>query len=138
MSVNNTCNHILLSGPNKDKFCPFNCSIGFIYCNRHILKCPICMEKISYKKNSCSLNCSHKFHFSCIMKLYKQKFDFNNKCPMCRDEFTEKEVSITLPTSPMERQQAVATNVNEITLESLFIPQPRPLQRQVAIVDLID
>lgn len=52
-------------------------------------QCSICMEKIQ-SINTCTLECCHKFHLSCIFQLYKTNFEFNNKCPLCRNEFTKK------------------------------------------------
>lgn len=53
------------------------------------MSCSICMEDIKETDN-CTLTCNHKYHLSCILQLFKTKQDFNNKCPLCRKEFTTK------------------------------------------------
>ena len=52
-------------------------------------KCPICYDDIQ-KNNLTKLPCSHTFHFNCIMELYNQSQPYNNKCPLCRTQFTKQ------------------------------------------------
>ena len=86
-----SCQHVLLRGENKGKRCPFNKKVGHDFCGRHVpkKKCSICMETIK-KNNSCTLECGHDFHLECIFELYRQNAEFNNKCPLCRKNYTAK------------------------------------------------
>ena len=50
--------------------------------------CSICHNAI-YKKNVVITECSHVFHFSCIVKNIKLNPTNGNKCPLCRKSFYE-------------------------------------------------
>lgn len=45
--------------------------------------CPICMNAIQNNNNFIALDCSHKFHASCIFQTLSTNHD---KCPICRGE----------------------------------------------------
>lgn len=168
-----TCNHTLTRGPNMGSKCSVHPIQNSEYCSRHTKHkkigkkigkkiekdpCPICLDEIK-DKNCCTLDCGHEFHLPCIFQLFKQfTADFNNKCPLCRTEFTEKvlpaqtqtfifmrnisnddddDTVLTLPDEPLERQQAVSSpaqsplHIPSLALSDL--PPPAPLRRQRAI-----
>ena len=90
-----TCNYIFVRGLKKGTKCSMARKNGE-FCTLHkqkqikqIQECSICLEKIK-DKDCCILKCGHEFHLPCMFALYKQASNFSNKCPMCRDEFTEK------------------------------------------------
>lgn len=92
--ITSTCNYIFVKGNKKGTKCTMAKKAGE-FCTRHKPKqiknqdCPICLEQIK-DKNCCTLKCGHQFHLPCVFALYNQSSAFSNKCPMCRDEFTEK------------------------------------------------
>lgn len=154
-----TCKHILTRGPRRGLTCLLNPLDDNEYCHHHkhneIEPCSICLEQIK-DTNHCTLDCGHKFHLPCIFELYKQfTSKFNNKCPLCRKEFTEKVVPINQTThiymrndendediqllslnNNLQINQAVSPAVSPhphpiLNLENL--PPPAPLRRQRAI-----
>ena len=48
--------------------------------------CVICMEYVNERDRSV-LKCGHEFHTSCLMS---HVIKCSNKCPLCRDEISEK------------------------------------------------
>ena len=48
-------------------------------------ECSICYEPL-LDKDIVTLNCKHKFHFSCILQNIKMD---NTSCPYCRDNIKE-------------------------------------------------
>ena len=88
-------------------------------------ECPICYEILT-NKNVCVLECYHKFHLSCVLNLYKTDNSYNNKCPLCRKEFTEDNkisddmpdlVDIDSEPPPLER-----SNRHEFVRSDYIIP----------------
>lgn len=52
-------------------------------------ECSICLENIK-EKNMCVLDCEHKFHLRCIMKLHQTGMNYNNICPLCRQNYCDR------------------------------------------------
>lgn len=51
------------------------------------MECPICYEYICNDNNVVKINCSHKFHASCLFKHLSVK----NNCPCCRTKLIERD-----------------------------------------------
>ena len=49
--------------------------------------CSICHNNIEKNKNIVITECSHTFHFSCLLKNIKQNISTGNQCPLCRFNF---------------------------------------------------
>lgn len=49
-----------------------------------LMECSICLDKLGL--NYKTLNCGHKFHTNCLLRL------LNNKCPLCRQNIINKPV----------------------------------------------
>lgn len=143
-TIKNTCEHILLRGDNKGKKCPFTTKTDSSFCYRHHKQhkqqenCPICMEEIK-NTNCCTLECGHKYHLPCIFQLYKQNAEFNNKCPLCRKEFTEKSRNHTdvhyvfmRRISPDEETDDEPEQAQQLP-RLIDLPPPAPLRRQRAM-----
>ena len=43
--------------------------------------CSICLDPVDRKNDSCTTECGHEFHFSCMVKALSKK----SSCPMCRN-----------------------------------------------------
>ena len=56
-------------------------------------KCPICMDEINDDKNLVITECKHKYHFICMIKFAKSKFNKNENmfCPMCKQTIINNE-----------------------------------------------
>ncbi|RKP21804.1 hypothetical protein ROZALSC1DRAFT_26801, partial [Rozella allomycis CSF55] len=56
--------------------------------------CPICLEQLWKMNNpfrkTYILSCSHAYHGTCIKNF--EKFSSSLKCPVCRTEYTRKEI----------------------------------------------
>ena len=50
--------------------------------------CTICHNNIG-RKNIVITECSHTFHFSCLLKNIKYNKSTGNRCPLCRTRFME-------------------------------------------------
>ena len=87
--------------------------------------CPICMEVIG-KDNCCTLKCKHNFHLECIFELYRQNSQFNNKCPLCRNEFTKNK---TTRQTTQETAQEILERVERIDRLRQINGQPRRIRR---------
>ena len=120
-----TCKTILSGGKRKGEEC------GRVNCGYHkqpkpVDSCPICLEQIK-ENNCCTLKCNHNFHFECIMELYRSNNNFSNKCPMCRDEFTERiqqqyihhHIILPTPTNIPEHLDAPRNNI-QTPIQYLF------------------
>lgn len=51
--------------------------------------CSICFDSIDMNKNAVSIECGHKFHFTCIIKNMAFASAAENKCPLCREPVLE-------------------------------------------------
>ena len=49
--------------------------------------CTICHNNIEKNKNIVITECSHTFHFSCLLKNIKTNETTGNNCPLCRFNF---------------------------------------------------
>lgn len=52
--------------------------------------CPICLEPLDFESNYLRLTCKHHFHFNCIFSLLATNKQYNNKCPMCRNNIIQE------------------------------------------------
>ena len=52
--------------------------------------CSICHNNIKNEKNIVITECSHKFHFTCLLKNIKQNHSTGNQCPLCRSYFDSR------------------------------------------------
>lgn len=63
-------------------------SLGFAVTkkkNHNVVECCICLETLSFRQHSRTLQCNHLFHKKCIDKW----FDRDRRCPVCRAEAIE-------------------------------------------------
>ena len=59
--------------------------------------CAICFDELNISDgNFLKLKCKHEFHFSCIFQLMATKSNYNDKCPMCRDELIGEKIKVTI------------------------------------------
>jgi len=49
--------------------------------------CTICHNNIEQNKNIVITECSHTFHFSCLLKNIKYNQNTGTQCPLCRTRF---------------------------------------------------
>ena len=60
--------------------------------SRHEKVCPICLQSLEYKKETCILSCSHLFHSKCIESF--EYFSINAPaCPVCRSSYVKKTIN---------------------------------------------
>jgi len=89
-------------------------------------ECCICFEQLK-ENGSATLDCGHKFHLCCIIKLQLSTTQCN-KCPLCRGEFecpTEKLKQInflsTAMNSMFENNRKLTINsINESIIANIF------------------
>ena len=155
------CEYIIKNGVNKGKKCIHNAKINGKYCLEHSKKideenydkCSVCYNFLK-EKDICVLNCHHKFHLSCILKLYKTGKDFCNKCPLCRYEYTKNNninnlsieiddeinnelpelIEVLEPAQPLERQRAIPHPL----VDRMERMERELLERQLLILNILN
>ena len=80
--------------------------------------CSICYDDLCHTKgNYLRLECNHEFHFKCIFQLLSTNSDYNNRCPMCRDDIIKECNNVYI--SHFEEQVEVLSNKLIEVIESL-------------------
>ena len=93
--------------------------------------CCICYSKLE-NNNITIFHCNHKFHLSCIIKLYNQKRSYSNKCPMCRTSFY-KEVEYDSESDSISESSNIPDLVtDDDVIEYNNMPRP-PMIRSRAV-----
>ena len=89
------------------------------------MSCPICLDTISQTKpNYLRLKCNHEFHFNCIMDLLNTKKEYNNKCPICREQFIKQ--------YPQKQSQSLYKEL--IRLTNILYNQNQNIQLQNQVI----
>ena len=93
--------------------------------------CCICLEHLNQQEgNFLRIKCKHEFHFNCIFQLLATNSQYNNKCPMCRNNIIDINQDINIKNnqnnlhdliSEIHYLQSENNNQNIKLLKLLFI-----------------
>ena len=92
------------------------------------MECSICYNNI-YDINKVVTECNHVFHFSCLLKNYKNNSSTGEKCPLCRKSFLESpSLNNSNTYTPPYNAASIVQFLRERFLQN---PQPPPSRNQI-------
>jgi len=94
--------------------------------------CSICHNNIEKNKNIVITECSHTFHFSCLLKNIKTNETTGNNCPLCRFNFIKSikpPSNFTIPPGNFGSYTFINRRVGRPTIRPTIRPAIRPTIR---------
>lgn len=80
--------------------------------------CNICYDNME-NLNITTFHCGHKFHLTCVIRLYERPERYHNKCPMCRTSFY-KTLWDDQETETIESEMSELSEDDEIDIDRII------------------
>ena len=88
------------------------------------MNCTICYNDIA-DTNKVITECNHIFHFTCLLKNYKNNHSTGGQCPLCRKVFLQTSNNSNTYTPPLVNVRSMIEIIRQRLVQPITPPPPR-------------
>jgi len=88
------------------------------------MNCSICYNDIA-DTNKVITECNHIFHFTCLLKNYKNNHSTGGQCPLCRKVFLQTSNNSNTYTPPLVNVRSMIEIIRQRLVQPITPPPPR-------------
>ena len=88
------------------------------------MNCTICYNDIA-DTNKVITECNHIFHFTCLLKNYKNNHSTGDQCPLCRKVFLQTSNNSNTYTPPLVNVRSMIEIIRQRLVQPITPPPPR-------------